>query len=201
MKLRSEYERSCCLEPKTTKMPRLATILIALIGSVSLCIAPPASRSQRTTTPATKVAYGLVQVQKQTRRHLWRRWQVIEIPQSAECGPAAAPNSDITARRASTRDRVTNMRSDEWAPQRLRLRNYDPYWPCGTPAPIYYYSRGDGGHDCDGGNCRSSCGHGSHPKPPLQMTRHEAAGERVTSDACRRNTAYIQCPGLVSAHP
>jgi hypothetical protein len=45
---------------------------------------------------------------------------------------------------------------------------YDPLWGWWYPAPIYYYSRGDGDHDCDDGNCGGRVGgQGAHHKPPL----------------------------------
>src|SRR6266849_1116192 len=45
---------------------------------------------------------------------------------------------------------------------------YDQYWGWWYPAPIYYYSRVDGDHDCDDGNCGGRVGgQGGHHKPPL----------------------------------
>jgi hypothetical protein len=48
------------------------------------------------------------------------------------------------------------------------LIGYDPYWAWWYPAPIYYYSRGDGDHDCDDGNCAGRVGEqGGQHKPSL----------------------------------
>ena len=154
---------------KTTKMPRLATILIALMGSVSLCIAPPAfAQSADNYSGPPRSHTDWVQVpETNSDATSGGDGQVIEIPQSADAAQAAAPNSDDNSPARASNDGP----GDEYAIDELGGLNdyaygyYDPYWAW-HPAPIYYYSRG---HDCDGGNCGSRVGgHDSHPKPPLR---------------------------------
>ena len=161
------------LNLKPTKMPRLATILIALMGSASLCIAPLAfaqSADDYSGPPRSHTDW--VQVpETNSDATSGGNGQVIEIPQSADAAQAAAPNSDDNSPARASNEGP----GDEYAIDELGGLNdyaygdYDPYWAWWYPAPIYYYSRGDGGHDCDGGNCGSRVGgHGSHHNPPLR---------------------------------
>jgi hypothetical protein len=48
----------------------------------------------------------------------------------------------------------------------LAIRGYGPYWAPWYVAPIYYYPRGEGDHDCDDGNCGGrNGGLGGHHLP------------------------------------
>ncbi len=72
----------------------------------------------------------------------------------------------------NTGDYLAQEQNDRYAygyyPYDPYMIGYDPYWGWWYPAPIYYYSRGDGDHDCDDGNCGGRVGgQGGHHKPPL----------------------------------
>jgi len=108
------------------------------------------------------------------------------------------PTATITARpERQTRDRDENMRSMSGRPQRLRLRYYDPMAMVVPPAPIYYYSRGDGGMIATAAlpqqgwwtmvvTLSRPTSTGTRPRPP---------GTASHPNACRRNTHISQCAG------
>src|SRR5713226_9877676 len=83
-----------------------------------------------------------------------------------------ASRQDRSQELGSTGDYLAQEQNDRYAygyyPYDPYMIGYDPYWGWWYPAPIYYYSRGDGDHDCDDGNCGGRVGgQGGHHKPPL----------------------------------
>ncbi len=83
-----------------------------------------------------------------------------------------ATRRDRSQEVGSAADYIAQEQNDRYAygynPYDPYMIGYDPYWALWYPAPIYYYPRGDGDHDCDDGNCGGRVGgHGGHHKPPL----------------------------------
>jgi len=98
---------------------------------------------------------------------------IVAIVAFAIIAHGCATRRDQTQELASTEDYLAQGQNDRYAygydPYDPYMIGYDPYWAWWYPAPIYYYySRGDGDHDCDDGNCGGRVGgHGGHHKPRL----------------------------------
>jgi hypothetical protein len=187
------------LNLKTTKMPRLATILITVIGSASLYIAPLAfaesgegraasvSESDGIPEPApvtdhfsgspissTDGPSGTADSSGPPPSHTdWEQvpeansataggdGQVLEVPQPTN--PAQASNEGQDDESGNAPDELGGLNDYPYG-----YDPYDPYMIGWYPAPIYYYSRGDGDNDCGDGNCGSKVGgRGGHHKAPF----------------------------------
>jgi hypothetical protein len=97
---------------------------------------------------------------------------IVAIVAFAMIAQGCATRRDRSQEVGSTGDYLTQGRNYSYVygynPYNPYMIGDDPYWGWWYPAPIYYYSRGDGDNDRDDGNYgRWAGGHGGQHTPPL----------------------------------